>query len=124
MDPITLAIAALTFVAGGVVSGAAGKVGEPLGEAVVAKAKLLLGKLPPETRARLAEVSDPNAIDVKILEEVKRAAADSEVKAALDETMTAAAMERDRFPKLEKLAEKIGSVNFGTIGTQNNTFNF
>lgn len=124
MDPVTLAIAALTVVAGGITAGATGKIGE----GVIAAAQKWLTQLrqhSPDTVKRLAAVSDPNVIDVEILEEVKQVAATQpSVKAAVEETVVAAAADGGSFPSLTKLAEKIGSVNFGTITTQNNTFNF
>lgn len=79
----------------------------------------------PETVKRSDSVSDPNVIDVEILEDVKQVAAQQpDVQAAMKETIEAAAVDSGKFPNLTKLAEKIGAVNFGTIGTQNNTFNF
>jgi len=124
MDPITLAIAALTVVASGVTAGATGKIGE----GVIAAAQKWLAQImqhSPDTGKRLAAVRDPNVIDVEILEEIKQVAATQpDVKTAMDETVTAAAADSGSFPNLTKLADKIGSVNFGTITTQNNTFNF
>lgn len=70
MEPITLAIAALTVVAGGITAGATGEIGKDL----LSAAKQWLERLnqhSPETVKRLAAVSDPNVIDVEILEEVK-----------------------------------------------------
>ena len=60
-------------------------------------------------------------IDVEILEEELRAVAakDPEVQAAVADTAAAAVADTAQFPQLEKLAEKISSVNFGTITTQN-----
>ncbi|MGC1218209.1 MAG: hypothetical protein WA883_12115 [Phormidesmis sp.] len=121
MDPITLAIAALTAVASGITAGATGKIGE----GVIAAAQKWLAELrqhSPETVKRLAAVSDPNVIDVEILEEVKQAAAQPDVQAAMAETVAAAAADSGKFPNLTKLAEKIGIANFGTI--YNPTFNF
>ena len=122
MDPITLAIAALTAIA----TGAAGKIGEPLGEGVVAAAQRWLDRLrqhSPETVKRLAAVSDPNVIDVEILEEVKQIAEQKpDVRAAMEETVKAAAADSGSFPNLTKLADKIANVNFGTITTQNINF--
>lgn len=120
MEPLTLAVSALVFVAGGVTAGATGK----LGEGLVKAAQQWLERLrqrSPETAKRLEGVSDPNIIDVEILEEVKRvAAAQPDVQAAMNETIKAAAADGSSFPNLRKLAEKISSVNFGTITTQNN----
>ena len=124
MEPITLAIAALTAVAGGITAGATGKIGE----GVVEAAQRWLSQLrqhSPETVKRLAAVSDPNVIDVEILEEVKQvAAAQPDVKAAMEETVVAAAADSGSFPNLTKLADKIATVNLGNITTQNNTYNF
>ncbi|MEM8503458.1 MAG: hypothetical protein AAF716_09925 [Cyanobacteria bacterium P01_D01_bin.1] len=120
MDPLTLAVSALVFVAGGVTAGATGKLGEGL---VIAAQQWLerIGQHSPETRQRLAGVSDPNVIDVEILEEAKRVAADQpDVQAAMNETVAAAAVDSGSFPNLTKLAEKINSVNFGTITAQYN----
>ncbi|WP_121968324.1 hypothetical protein [Leptolyngbya sp. BC1307] len=125
MEPITLAaaFAALTAVASGITAGATGK----LGEGLVTAALQWLAQLQqhvPETVKRLAAVSDPNMIDVEILEEVKQvAAAQPDVRAAMNKTVAAVA-DSDKFPNLTKLADKIANVNFGTITTQNNTFNF
>lgn len=123
MEPITLAIAALTAVASGITAGATGKIGE----GVVASAQRWLEKLrrhSPDTVKRLAAVSDPNVIDVEILEEVKQVAAQQpDVQAAMNETVVAAAADSGSFPSLTKLADKVANVNFGTITTQNNTFN-
>ena len=124
MDPITLAIAALTAVAGGITAGATGKIGE----GVIEAAQRWLSQLrqhSPETAKRLAAVSDPNVIDVEILEEIKQvAAAQPDVKTAMEETVVAAAADSGSFPNLTKLADKIATVNFGNIATQNNTYNF
>lgn len=126
MEPITLAlaIAALTEVTRGVTAGATGKIGEGL----VTSAQLWVEKLQlhsPDTVKRLAAVSDPNVIDVDILEEVKQVAAQQpDVQAAMNETVAAAAASSGSFPNLTKLADKIANVNFGTITTQNNTLNF
>ncbi|MGB3294124.1 MAG: hypothetical protein WBB01_14145 [Phormidesmis sp.] len=124
MEPITLAIAALTAVASGITAGATGKIGE----GVVAAAGRWLEQLrqhSPETVKRLAAVSDPNVIDVEILEEVKQVTAQQpDVQAAMNETVRAAVADSGQFPNLTKLADKIANVNFGTITTQNNTFNF
>ncbi len=126
MEPITLAaaFAALTAVASGITAGATGK----LGEGLVTAAQQWLTQLrqhSPDTVKRLAAVSDPNVIDVEILEEVKRvAAAQPDVQAAMNETVKAADADSGKFPNLTKLADKIANVNFGTITTQNNTFNF
>ena len=122
MEPLTLAVSALVFVAGGVTAGATGK----LGEGLVTAAQQWLERLrqhSPETVKRLEGVSDPNVIDVEIIEEVKRvAAAQPDVQTAMNETVSVAARDSGTFPNLTKLAEKIGSVNFGTVEKQE--FNF
>ncbi|MGB3790992.1 MAG: hypothetical protein WA949_23505 [Phormidesmis sp.] len=122
MEPLTLAVSALVFVAGGVTTGATGK----LGEGLVSAAQQWLERLrqhSPETVKRLEGVSDPNVIDVEILEEVKRVAvAQPDVQTAMNQTVMAAATDSGSFPNLTKLAEKIGSVNFGTVEKQE--FNF
>lgn len=118
MDPITLAIATLTAVASGITSGATTKIGE----GVAVSARKWLGQLrqhSPETVKRLEAVRDPNVIDVEILEEVKQVAATyPDVKTAMEETFSAAATDNNTFPNLTRLADKIGSVNFGTIEKQ------
>ena len=118
MEPITLAIAALTAVAGGITAGATGK----LGEGLITAAQQWLAQLrqhSPKTVKRLAAVEDPNVIDVEILEEVKQVAASQpEVQAAMNATVMAAAADGGSFPQMTKLAEKIGSVNFGTVEKQ------
>ncbi|CAN5573672.1 hypothetical protein BH23CYA1_BH23CYA1_08820 [soil metagenome] len=123
MEPITLAIAALTIVAGGITAGATNKIGEGLGEGLVTAAQQWLAQLrqhSPETVKRLAAVSDPNVIDVEILEEVKQvAAAHPDVQAAMNKTAMAAVADSGQFPNLTKLADKIANVNFGTIKNQN-----
>lgn len=122
MEPITLAVVALTVVA----TKATEKVGEKLGEGVITSAQKWLERLQlhaPETAKRLAAASDPNVIDVEILEEVKQAAAAyPDVQASMTETVTAAAADSGTFPNLTKLADKIATVNFGTITTQNINF--
>lgn len=128
MDPITIAVAALTAVATGVTAGATGEIGKPLGEGVVNAAKrwlASLGQHSPDTVKRLAAVDDPNVIDVEILEEVKQvAASQSDVQAAMNETVMAAAADSGTFPNLTKLADKIATVNLGDVGVQNITNNF
>lgn len=120
MEPLTLAVSALVYVAGGVTSGATGK----LGEGLVTAAQQWLERLrqrSPETAKRLEGVSDPNIIDVEILEEVKRvAAAQPDVQAAMNDTVMAAAANSSSFPNLTKLADKIATVNLGEISTQIN----
>ena len=120
MEPMTLAIAALIAVASGITSGATGKIGE----GVITAAQRWLNQIvqhSPETGKRLAAASDPNVIDVQILKEVKQAATEQpNIKAAMEKTVAAAAADGGSFPNLTKLAEKINSVNFGTITTQYN----
>ena len=125
MDPLTLAVGALIAVASGITAGATGKLGEDL--ATAAQGWLAqLRQHSPETVKRLEGVSDPNVIDVEILEEVKQAAAaQPDVQAAMNETVATAAMANmAQFPNLTKLAEKIATVNLGQITTQINHYNF
>jgi hypothetical protein len=71
MDPLTLAMVALTVVA----TKATEKVGEELGVGVVTSARRLLDALrrrSPETVLRLEAASDPTVIDAEIVEEVQR----------------------------------------------------
>ncbi|NJN30311.1 MAG: hypothetical protein HC824_07660 [Synechococcales cyanobacterium RM1_1_8] len=120
MDPITLATIALTLLA----TKATEKVGEKLGEGAIASAQQLMKLLQrrsPDTVKRLAAASDPNVIDVEIIEEVKRvAAADPEVQAAVNATAAAARADEIALQHLTKLAEKIGVVNLGTVQSQTN----
>lgn len=123
MDPITLATIALTLLA----TKATEKVGEKLGEGAIASAQQLMKLLQrrsPDTVKRLAAASDPNVIDVEIIEEVKRvAAADPEVQAAVNATAAAARADEIALQHLTKLAEKIGVVNLGTVQNQTNNIN-
>jgi len=126
MDPLTLAVGALIAVASGVTAGATSKIGGDL--ATAAQQWLAqIGQHSPETRKRLAGVSDPNVIDAEILEEVKQvSAAQLAVKQAMEETVTAAATaDMDQFPNLTKLADSVGSVFTGNVynPTFNQTFN-
>lgn len=124
MEPLTLAIGALVFVASGITAGATGKIGGDLATA----AQRWLAQLQqhsPDTVKRLAAVSDPNVIDVEILEEVKQVSASQpDVTAAMNETVMAATADSSSFPNLTKLADKIATVNLGNVGTQNITNNF
>ncbi|MEM6450136.1 MAG: hypothetical protein AAF703_07475 [Cyanobacteria bacterium P01_D01_bin.105] len=121
MEPLTLAMGALIAVASGVTAGATGKLGEDL----MTKAQgwwAQLQRHSPDTAKRLAGVSDPNVIDVEILEEVKRAAQQPDVQAAMDETVAAAATaDASQFPNLTKLADSVGNVFTGNV--YNPTFN-
>ena len=124
MEPLTIAVGALVYIAGGVAMGATGKLGSDLMD----KAQAWFAQLrqhSPETAKRLASVSDPNVIDVEILEEVKRVAAQQpEVQTAMEEAVVAAATDTAQFPNLTKLADKIATVNLGQITTQINNYNF
>ena len=121
MDPLTLAVGALIAVASGITAGATGKLGEDL--ATAAQGWLAqLRQHSPETVKRLEGVSDPNVIDVEILEEVKRAAQQPDVQAAMNETVAAAAtVDMAQFPNLTKLADSVGNVFTGNV--YNPTFN-
>ena len=119
MESFTLAAIALALV-----SKATEKVGETLGEGAIASTKRLLTLLRrrPDTMKRLEAASssaaEPNIIDVEIL---KEAAADPEIKAAVEETAAAVKADQESFQNVTKLAEKIGVANFGTVN--NPTYN-
>lgn len=118
MESFTLAAIALALV-----SKATEKVGETLGEGAIASTKRLLTLLRrrPDMRKRLEAASssaaEPNIIDVEIL---KEAAADPEIKAAVEETAAAVKADQESFQNVTKLAEKIGVVNLGTVQNQTN----
>jgi hypothetical protein len=119
MDPITVATIALTLIA----TKATEKVGETLGEGVIATTKNLLGILrrkSPDTVKRLeAGANDPYVIDAEIIEEVRQVAeADPEVQEALNATAQAMQQQFGGVINQGKLAEKIGVVVQGG----NNTF--
>lgn len=119
MDPITVATIALTLIA----TKATEKIGENLGEGVIAASKNLLGILrqkSPDTVRRLESGADePYVIDAEIIEEVQRVAeADPEVKEALNATAQAMQQQFGGVINQGKLAEKIGVVVQGG----NNTF--
>lgn len=113
MEPITFAAIALA-----VVSGAGGKIGEKFSEGVIVSAQRLLELLKlrsPQTAKRLAlagEVdSDPDVIDVEIIEEVKRAVEnDPEMQAAVAEISSAMQQQLGDVTNQSQLAEKIGVV--------------
>jgi hypothetical protein len=113
MDPLTLAMVALTVVA----TKATEKVGEELGVGVVTSARRLLDALrrrSPETVLRLEAASDPTVIDAEIVEEVQRVAkVDSQVQAAMQETVAAVQADQRSWSNLTKLAERIGVVQMG-----------
>jgi len=117
MDPFTIATIVATLIA----TKAVEKVGEKIGErGVVEGGKLLdvLRRKSPETANRLA-AANSDAIDAEIVEEVKRvAAADPEVKSAVDATAAAlllqpGGMTNFNFGK---------AANVGVVLTQHNTF--
>lgn len=109
----------LKMVASGVVSGAATKIGEPLGEGVIVAARRVVERLQlehPETANLLAAAESSEVIEAKIIEEVKRAAAaDPVVQAALDETAAAIAADQTAYPHLTKVADKAGNVFMGPV---------
>jgi predicted NACHT family NTPase len=116
MEPVTLALIALTLVA----TKATEKVGEQLGEGAVAAAKQLwevLGRRSPETAQRLqaaSESSDDNIIAVEILEEVKQVAAvDPEVQAAVEATSAAIITEPNSRQTLMTVADREGVIQMG-----------
>lgn len=111
MDPITVATIALTLIA----TKATEKVGENLGEGVIAATKNLLEILrqkSPDTVKRLESGTDvPQVIDAEIIEEVKRVAEeDPEVQEALNATAQAMQQQFGSVINQGKLAEKIGFV--------------
>jgi len=128
MDPITLAI--VTAIAAAAVTKPTEKIVGKLGEGVTAAGRNLMGVLrsrSPETANRLEAASesagdnDPDIIDVEIIEEVKRVAADDPaVQAAVKETVAAVQAEQTSLQQLTKLADKIGVVNLGTVEKQTN----
>lgn len=121
MEPITLAMVALTVVA----TKATEKVGETLGEGAIASAKRWLDTLrqhSPETVRRLEAASDPNVIEAEIIEEVKQvAAAQPDVQTAMEETAAAVKADQRSSQNLTKIADKAGNVFMGTV--QNPVFN-
>jgi hypothetical protein len=111
MDPITVATIALTLIA----TKATEKVGENLGEGVIAATKNLLEILrqkSPDTVKRLESGTDaPRVIDAEIIEEVQRVAQeDPEVQKALNATAQAMQQQFGVVINQSKLAEKIGFV--------------
>lgn len=122
MEPITLAMVALTVVA----TKATEKVGETLGEGVIAAANRWLERLrrhSPDTARRLEAATD-EVIEAEIIAEVTQAAADHpDVQMAMDATAAAVTLDQGSFQHLTKLADKIGVVNLGNVTTQNNTIN-
>ena len=122
MEPILLE--GLKLVAGGITAGATGKLGESVIEAlgrVIERMQLHS----PETVKRLAAAESEAVIEGEIVEEVRRVAAQHpDVQTAMNDAAVAVKADQSSFQNLTKLADKIGSVNLGTIGTQNNTFNF
>jgi len=114
MESFTLAAIALALV-----SKATEKVGETLGEGAIASTKRLLALLRrrPDTMKRLeaagSSAGEPDVIEAEILEEA--AAADPEIRAAVEETATAVREDRQSLQNVTKLAEKIGVVNLGTV---------
>jgi len=119
MDPIT----AVTFVLTLVATSATERVGESLGEGVITATKNLLRILrqkSPDTVKRLESgADDPHVIDAEIIKEVQQAAAaDPEVREALNTTAQAMQQQFGGVINQSKLAEKIGVVVQGG----NNTF--
>lgn len=111
MDPITVATIALTLIA----TKATEKVGENLGEGVIAATRNLLEILrqkSPNTVKRLESgTDDPHVIDAEIIEEVQRVAEeDPEVQEALNATAQAMQQQFGGVINQGKLAEKIGFV--------------
>jgi hypothetical protein len=111
MDPITVAMIALTLIA----TKATEKVGENLGDSVIVATKNLLGILrqkSPDIVMRLEAGADaPHVIDAEIVEEVQRVAeADPELQEALNATAQAMQQQFGGVINQGKLAEKIGFV--------------
>lgn len=118
MDPITVATIALTLIA----TKATEKIGENLGEDVIASTKNLLGilrKKSPDTVKRLESGANaPYVIDAEIIEEVQRVAeAEPEVQEALNATAQAMQHQFGSVINQGKLAEKIGFVIQGGYNT-------
>jgi hypothetical protein len=119
MESITLAAIALTLV-----TKSLEKAVDVLGDGAIASTKRLMALLRqrPDTRRQLEAASsstgESDIIDVEILQEA--AAADPDVKAAVEETAAAVKADPQSFQNVTKLAEKINSVSFGTITTQYN----
>ena len=122
MDPVAIALAALVLVG----TKATETVGEKLGEGTLAAAQrlwALLQRKAPETARRLAAADNPEVIDAEVIEDVRRAAEDPEVAAAVAATAAAAQVNGVDLQNLTKLADKIGVVNLAPVDTQNNTIN-
>lgn len=142
MDPLTIAVAAATVVLTKMLE----KTGETMGEtAMDAGGKLLdlLRRKSPDTVAKLEQAAEqqalpesPEIIDAEILEELEQLAnQDPEVKAGVEATTNAApeikasveaaadAAKASGIVNMTQLAEKIGAVNQGYIGKQENVFN-
>jgi len=123
MEPITLAMVALTVVA----TKATEKVGETLGKNVIASAKRWLEQLrqhSPEVAKYLEASKDSEVIDAEIIAEVTKVATEhSSVQMAMDATTAAVALDQSSFQALTKLADKIGVVNIGPIRSQINNIN-
>jgi hypothetical protein len=111
MDPISVVTIALTLIA----TKATEKVGENLGEDIIAATKNLLGilrhKAPAIVRRLESGADAPHVIDAEIIEEVQRVAeADPEVQEALKATAQAMQQKFGDVINQGKLAEKIGFV--------------
>ncbi len=119
MESITLAAIALTLV-----TKSLEKAVDVLGDEAIASTKRLMALLRqrPDTRKQLEAASsstgESDIIDVEILQEA--AAADPDVKAAVEETAAAVKADPQSFQNVTKLAEKIGVANFGRIENQTN----
>ncbi|MBE9137463.1 hypothetical protein IQ254_09605 [Nodosilinea sp. LEGE 07088] len=118
MDPITVATIALTLIA----TKATEKIGENLGEGVIASTKNLLEilrKKSPDTVKRLESGANaPYVIDAEIIEEVQRVSeAEPEVQEALNATAQAMQHQFGSVINQGKLAEKIGFVIQGGYNT-------
>lgn len=111
MDPMTVAMIALTLIA----TKATEKVGEIFGEGAIASARNLLEVLrqkSPDTVKRLeAGTNASDVIEAEIIEEVQRVAeSEPEVQEALNATAQAIQQQFGSVINQGKLAEKIGFV--------------
>lgn len=112
------------------------KQGEKVGEKVWAKGEQLLGLLRHKafgTASAIEKVAQQPALaaqqpedfgEAKLIGEVEQlAAADPEIKAAVEAVAAEATAQPGTIQNLTKLAEKIGVVNLGSITNQTNTIN-
>jgi hypothetical protein len=134
-DPVSLTAAGIAVL---ILTKAFEKIGEKVGEKAIEagnKLLLLLKRKDPETAGKIEQVAQQPALaeqqpaDFGVAELVNKVEAlaqqDTEVKAAVDEVAATTAQSNPSvIQNFNKLAEKIGVVNQGTILNQNNTLNF